>query len=278
MEIKFRKERMLAMMSRLDPAYRQLKEKAAAEGSSAQSSAIKEELEAREKVLWGTYSQMATQFADLHDTPVRMKAKGTIRDIISWSQSRRYFYWRLRLRLKEETIISRFMEADPSLNRSSAFKVLTEVQKELPSSDRQAVEQWHTLEPAIVAEVQRLQTKHAAASLTGMARLARVGLGGQLHGLTAEEAAVRLLCLCCSSADAELVRRPSQHCCRRSMLHKKTTVTHQHSGKRPEGHRGKEHSASHLIELYHSFLGQITYDYTWNEAYLDDTTLNRAYS
>lgn len=40
-------------------------------------------------------------FADLHDTPGRMKAKKVIRNQVQWAQSRKYFYWRLRRRLKE---------------------------------------------------------------------------------------------------------------------------------------------------------------------------------
>jgi acetyl-CoA carboxylase / biotin carboxylase 1 len=40
-------------------------------------------------------------FADLHDTPGRMKAKGVIRKLIQWAESRKFFYWRLRRRLQE---------------------------------------------------------------------------------------------------------------------------------------------------------------------------------
>lgn len=42
--------------------------------------------------------QVAVHFAELHDTPTRMKEKGCLRDIIAWSNSRRHFYWRLRRR------------------------------------------------------------------------------------------------------------------------------------------------------------------------------------
>ena len=40
-------------------------------------------------------------FADLHDTPGRMKAKGVIRKQVQWAESRAFFYWRLRRRLLE---------------------------------------------------------------------------------------------------------------------------------------------------------------------------------
>lgn len=191
-EIKFRKERMLAMMDRLDPTYRELKAKAAAEGS-AQTSALTEELAAREKQLWSTYSQMAVHFADLHDTPVRMKAKGTIREIVTWTQSRRYFYWRLRLRLKEEEILSRFVAAMPSLSRREALALLREIEQQPRATDQETVQHWLDLEPSIEAEVRTLETKQAAASLSSMAHLSGFGLSSHLNGLSAEEAAVSLL-------------------------------------------------------------------------------------
>ena len=42
---------------------------------------------------------MAVQFADLHDTPVRMLEKGVIQEMIPWGESRRRLYWRLQRRL-----------------------------------------------------------------------------------------------------------------------------------------------------------------------------------
>lgn len=41
------------------------------------------------------------QFADLHDTPGRMQARGAIRKIVPWASSRSFFYWRLKRRLAE---------------------------------------------------------------------------------------------------------------------------------------------------------------------------------
>jgi hypothetical protein len=56
----------------------------------------------RERELMTIYSQIATTFADLHDTPGRMKAKDCIRDIIAWAQAREYFYYRVARRMEEE--------------------------------------------------------------------------------------------------------------------------------------------------------------------------------
>merc|ERR1711971_1038079 len=47
------------------------------------------------------YHQVAVHFAELHDTPTRMKEKGCLREVVPWAEARRYFYWRLRRRLLE---------------------------------------------------------------------------------------------------------------------------------------------------------------------------------
>ena len=55
----------------------------------------------RQKNVLGTYLQIATHFADLHDTPGRMLAKGVISSTVPWKRARSFFYWRLRRRLAE---------------------------------------------------------------------------------------------------------------------------------------------------------------------------------
>lgn len=89
-EIKLRKDKILAMMDRLDEPYRTLKLKGTDPNLSAiDLAAAKAELAGREKTLLPLYNQIALQFADLHDRPNRMKAKGTIREALVWSESRK---------------------------------------------------------------------------------------------------------------------------------------------------------------------------------------------
>ena len=45
--------------------------------------------------------QISTTFADLHDTPQRMAAKGVIREILDWRTAREFFYWKVRRRILE---------------------------------------------------------------------------------------------------------------------------------------------------------------------------------
>ena len=61
-------------------------------------------------MLFGVYQQVAVHFADLHDTPGRMKSKGVIRAEIKWEQSRHYFFWRLRRRLTEFDLAQKLYE------------------------------------------------------------------------------------------------------------------------------------------------------------------------
>lgn len=53
---------------------------------------------AREQALLAVYRQMATTFAQMHDSPVRMVAKGVLRGIVPWHQARPFLTARLRRR------------------------------------------------------------------------------------------------------------------------------------------------------------------------------------
>src|ERR1700743_795088 len=106
--IKYRKERQLETMARLDPEYGQLKQQSLAKNLTAdQLNVIKAKMTEREQLLGPVYLQVALQFADLHDRAGRMEAKGTIRMPLVWKNARRFFYWRLRRRLSEEVLLKK---------------------------------------------------------------------------------------------------------------------------------------------------------------------------
>ena len=137
LDVKFRKKDVIALMHRTDEKIIALNmelkaiEAAAAASpnagaasaasaaspvlspSSSSSSSLRskdtvtKELRARESLLFPTYHQVATQFADLHDTPGRMKAKGCIQASVPWVRSREFFYWRLRRKIAEQKWIKR---------------------------------------------------------------------------------------------------------------------------------------------------------------------------
>lgn len=106
--IKYRREKQLETMARLDPAYGELKAQSLAKGlTSEQLNAIKAKMTEREQLLGPVYQQIALQFADLHDRAGRMEAKGVIRSALKWQNARRFFYWRLRRRLSEEVLLKK---------------------------------------------------------------------------------------------------------------------------------------------------------------------------
>ena len=55
-------------------------------------------IRAREGVLLPVYRQVATAFAQMHDSPVRMVAKRVLRGILPWTQARPFLAARLRRR------------------------------------------------------------------------------------------------------------------------------------------------------------------------------------
>lgn len=110
--IKYRKDKQLETMARLDPTYASLKRKLSAPNTSRDEQAnIKVQMTEREQLLLPVYGQIAHQFADLHDRAGRMMAKGTIRMALQWVKARRFFYWRLRRKLNEEYILKRMTAA-----------------------------------------------------------------------------------------------------------------------------------------------------------------------
>lgn len=111
--IKYRREKQLDTMARLDPEYGELRRALADQSLPKEElTDIKIKMAAREERLLPVYMQIALQFADLHDRPGRMQAKNTIRRAVSWKNARRFFYWRLRRRLSEEVIVKRMVAAE----------------------------------------------------------------------------------------------------------------------------------------------------------------------
>jgi acetyl-CoA carboxylase / biotin carboxylase 1 len=110
--IKYRKDRQLETMARLDPTYSDLKRQLAAPGLSPdEQNKVKAKMTERENLLLPTYLQIALQYSDLHDRAGRMKAKDVIRMPLQWTNARRFFYWRLRRRLNEEYVLKRISSA-----------------------------------------------------------------------------------------------------------------------------------------------------------------------
>jgi acetyl-CoA carboxylase/biotin carboxylase 1 len=120
--IKYRRDKQLDTMARLDATYASLKRSLTNKDlSSEEQSDIKVKMSEREALLLPIYSQISLQFADLHDRAGRMQAKGVIRMPLRWKESRRFFYWRLRRRLNEEYLLKKMtsITTQSSMPRSS---------------------------------------------------------------------------------------------------------------------------------------------------------------
>lgn len=119
-EIKYRDRDLRETMRRLDPTLIQLQQSLSELEENSEKSggdvdqkkkAIRQQIATREEELLPMYRQVAIEFAGLHDTPGRMKAKGVISEIIPWASSRRFFYHRLRRRMAEHQLRKRMSEA-----------------------------------------------------------------------------------------------------------------------------------------------------------------------
>ncbi|CCF60308.1 hypothetical protein KAFR_0J02440 [Kazachstania africana CBS 2517] len=129
--IKYRREKLLNTMSRLDDKYRALKEQLSnRQLTSEEHQQISIKLAEREKHLLPIYSQISVQFADLHDRSTRMAKKGVISKELQWAESRKYFFWRLRRKLDEEYLIRRL---DSVLPTSSRLEKIARLRSWLPA-------------------------------------------------------------------------------------------------------------------------------------------------
>ncbi|RAL58460.1 hypothetical protein DID88_005164 [Monilinia fructigena] len=186
--IKYRKDKQLQTMARLDPEYAELK-KQLLDNSLAQEklAEIKAKVEQREQALLPIYTQISLQFADLHDRAGRMKAKGVIRESLKWREARRFFYWRVRRRVNEEYILKRMLSANsksPTGTRSENLRKLA-AWTAIPAfeTDDKSVAMWYEENRKVVHEkVEHLKTEGVAAEVSALLRGTGSGAKGGLNG------------------------------------------------------------------------------------------------
>lgn len=170
--IKYRRDKQLETMARLDPTYAQLRAQVAEKNlSPEQTSELKLKMTEREKTLGPVYLQIALQFADLHDRAGRMEAKGTIRMPLRWQNARRFFYWRLRRRLSEEVLLKRLANAAPNAstnvtsaaNKESNLTLLKSwtsmLDAEFDKDDRKVAEWYEGHRKDIYAKIDAVKTE-----------------------------------------------------------------------------------------------------------------------
>jgi len=114
-EVKYRQNDIIKTMHRTDEQLIELDDDPQANAN---------EISKREEQLYPLYTQIAHEFADLHDRTGRMEAKGVIRSAVEWQFSRKFFFSRLKRRLNEDEIRREWQHADPTLTREGVTEEL----------------------------------------------------------------------------------------------------------------------------------------------------------
>ena len=178
--IKFRRDKQLETMARLDPTYAELKTSLSDKSlSQEQQSEVKVKMSEREQLLLPVYSQISLQFADLHDRAGRMEAKHTIRHPLTWKDSRRFFYWRLRRRLNEESLIKKMATSsvkDPTSRATSLrrLQAWTGVQG-FEHNDREVATWYEENRKSVQAKIDTLKSEGIAFDVANLLSANREG-------------------------------------------------------------------------------------------------------
>ncbi|KAI5291473.1 acetyl-coenzyme-A carboxylase, partial [Ascosphaera acerosa] len=198
--IKYRREKQLDTMARLDETYGALRKKLSDKSlTAAQLSEIKARMTTREEQLLPVYLQIALQFADLHDRAGRMQAKGVIRQALTWKQARRFFYWRLRRRLNEDVFLKQMALATPKTLaapdvsaadvRAASLRTLRTwsqlLNKEFESDDRKVATWYEENRKQVLERIDALKKDAVANDIaTMMQSCPKIGLQGVRQALS----------------------------------------------------------------------------------------------
>jgi acetyl-CoA carboxylase/biotin carboxylase 1 len=162
-EIKFRAPDVLALMRRNDAELSELTKKDPAAAKK------------REEQLRAQYNDAAIKFADLHDTPGRMLAKGCVSQIVPWAQSRRVFHSRLVRKIAEialaETLAGAIAPAGAHASLPDGIAALRRVAdaSKINWNDDKSFAAWaasDAAQGAIAAESSRLRAAAVVASVS----------------------------------------------------------------------------------------------------------------
>jgi len=162
-EVKYRSPEQMATMHRLDPQLHELDEMLANELDPSEKIRLVAEMQGREKMLVPLYTQIAHEFADLHDRAGRMKAKGVINEVLTWKTSRSFFYWRILKRQRTDPLQEQLVAL--SMGELSMEVAAEHVQSLLPASavtDQQIVEWFDANAAAVDALKTSTRIKYAS--------------------------------------------------------------------------------------------------------------------
>ena len=161
-EVKFRERDQVNVMHRLDPQLQLLdSELEGVDAIDADTTAsIKDQISNRESELKGVYTQVATEFADLHDKTGRMKAKGVIKQAVPWNRAREFFYYLAQRRILEDDFVASIKKTDASMDTAAATGVFTSMYSGDYEDNKAVIEFFESNTDAISAKI--AETKKAA--------------------------------------------------------------------------------------------------------------------
>ncbi|KAL5226002.1 hypothetical protein ABZP36_012641 [Zizania latifolia] len=181
-EIKFRPKELEECMLRLDPELinlnARLREMKKENSGLSEMETIRRTMILRMKQLMPIYTQVATRFAELHDTSARMVAKGVIGKIVDWEESRAFFYRRLRRRVSENALAKEIREAaGEQLSQKSSLEYikkwyLSSKESELDSekwNDDEAFFAWKDDPTNYANKLEELKTERVSKLLSRLA-------------------------------------------------------------------------------------------------------------
>jgi hypothetical protein len=109
LDVKFRKPQIIAQIHRLDEKIKEMDKKKAESADASEREQLARAIKQREELLFPSFHSVATLFADLHDTPGRMRAKGCLDGVVEWERSREIIYWKMVRKLKEKESVEKLM-------------------------------------------------------------------------------------------------------------------------------------------------------------------------
>jgi len=159
--IKYRADKQLQTMARLDPEYSGLIRRVSESGPSGQEA--RAAAAEREKAVGPIFASIANAYADLHDKSGRMEAVGVIAATIEWTNARRFFYHRLSLRLALHGAYDEIRAARPTLTLPEAKALLPQLLgvPALPTEDLEALSVLQAGREQFVVGLAGLRKEHA---------------------------------------------------------------------------------------------------------------------
>ncbi|KAG8874436.1 acetyl-coenzyme-A carboxylase [Serendipita sp. 405] len=191
-EIKLRKDKLVALMERTDPTYATHKKASKDSSLSAEErAAATSELSKRESDLMPTYKQIALLYADLHDRTGRMEAKGCAKPV-QWKNARRHFHWAVRAQLAISAAVAKLLAASPQMTTEEAKqRVFAQIPQVSQQDDRALTEAVEGLDLSdVIAQVTSSHlTQQLMALVHSHRKVGFAGLVGVVNALTDEEKA-----------------------------------------------------------------------------------------